>query len=149
MDFFWLVYWHSGSSGKAWFFMKRYFSTFRKSEMGFGSLGGLLFVLFGLIAVFLASQVIPFYYSYYEIQGLMQAQADVSSELNDRDIRQNITQEIKKLNIPVNPEEELKINRLNDGIIIDLYYQEVLYVDFGNGYDYDLWTFTFNPRGER
>jgi cell division protein FtsL len=125
------------------------FMLYRKSEMGFGSLGSLFFVFIILLVVFVASQVIPFYYSYYEINGLMQAQANISSELSDRDIRRNITQEIKKLNLPVNPEEDLKINRTNGGIVIDLYYQEVLYVDFGNGYDYDLWTFTFNPRGER
>jgi hypothetical protein len=129
--------------------MNSYFFTYRKSELGFGSLGSLFFLLIILAGVFVASQVIPFYYSYYEIKGLMQAQADVSSELSDRDIRRNISQEIKKLNLPVNPEEDLKINRVNGGIVIDLYYQEVLYVDFGNGYDYDLWTFTFNPRGER
>jgi hypothetical protein len=119
-----------------------------KDDKGFGSLGVLLSVLFVVIAVFLGSQIIPFYYSFYEIQGLLQAQAEKSSELSDREILQTATQAIKRLNIPADPEEDLSIKRYNGKVVINLSYQEVLYVDFGNGYDYDLWTFNFNPRGE-
>jgi hypothetical protein len=118
-------------------------------ERGIGSLGALLFVLLLVVAIFLGSQIIPFYYSFYEIQGLMQAQADKASELSDKEMYQNISQAIKRLNIPVDPKEDLKINRFNGKIVIELSYQEILYVDFGEGYDYDLWTFYFNPRGER
>ncbi len=118
-------------------------------DRGITSLGTLIFILIIAILVFLGSQIIPFYYSYYEIQGLMQAQADKASELSDKEILQNIRQAIKRLNIPADPEEDLRLNRFNGKVVIDLSYQEVLYVDFGNDFDYDLWTFHFNPRGER
>lgn len=129
---------------------RKYKCHFREeNNQGFLSIGALLFILFVSAAVFLGSQIIPFYYSYFEIQGLMQAQADKASEFTDKEIYQTIRAEMKKLNIPADPEEDLKINRFNNKVVIELSYQEVLYVDFGNGHDYDLWTFDFNPRGER
>ena len=45
--------------------------------------------------------------------------------------------------------EDLKINRLDNKIVMSLSYEEVFYVDFGNGYDFDIWYFSFNPVVER
>lgn len=119
-----------------------------QSNKGASNLGILLFILFVLAGVYVCSQVFPFYYSYYELKGLMESQAEKGGELKDGDIKRVITRAIKKLEIPADP-EELKINRFSGKIIIELKYSEMLYVDFGEGYDYDLWEFHFEPRAEK
>jgi len=120
----------------------------RTRENGVSNLGILLFVFFVLGGVYVSSQVFPFYYSFYELQGLMQAQADKASEFSDAEIKSNIAREIRKHGIPADPDEDIMINRFSGKIVIECSYEEVFYVDFGDGYDYDLWTFQFNPRGE-
>lgn len=117
------------------------------SQCGASNVGILLFILTILAGVFVGFQVMPFYYSYYELQGLMQSQADKGSEFKDEEIKRVLKRALKKLDIPAEI-EELKINRFAGRIVIELNYSEVLFVDFGGGYDYDLWEFHFNPRGE-
>lgn len=119
----------------------------QSDERGASNLGILITILFLLAIIFVGFQCAPFYYSFYELKGLMQAQADKADEFTDGQILENITRAIKKLQIPVNP-EELKINRYAGKIVIEINYSEMLYVDFGGGYDYDLWEFNFNPRAE-
>lgn len=117
-------------------------------EDGVSNLGILLFVFLVLGSVYVSSHVFPFYYSFYELQGLMQAQADKASEFSDAEIKSNIAREIRKHDIPADPDEDIMINRFNGKIVIECPYEEVFYVDFGDGYDFDIWTFEFNPRGE-
>ena len=119
-----------------------------QSQKGANNIGILLFILFILSGVYVCSQVFPFYYSYYELKGLMESQAEKANEFKDGDIKRVLTRAIKKLDIPADP-EELKINRFSGKIIIELKYSEVLFVDFGGGYDYDLWEFNFQPRAEK
>lgn len=118
------------------------------SVRGMSRLGVLLFILLLVAGVFVGFQVLPFYYGYYEIEGLMQEQAKKASVFTDDEIRRNLLERIDKLELPIDSPEDLKINRFNDKITIDLEYQEVLYVDFGEDWDYDLWVFDFNPRAE-
>ncbi|HMO18664.1 MAG TPA: DUF4845 domain-containing protein [Oligoflexia bacterium] len=115
---------------------------------GISTLGTLILLFILVSCVFSAFQIIPFYYSFYEIQGLMQAQADKAQVINDTEMRRTLSREMKKLNIPADPEEDLKINRYSGKIVLELSYEEVFFVDFGGGYDFDIWTFKFNPRGE-
>lgn len=114
-----------------------------------GRLGALILVLIISAGVFVGSQVFPFYYYYFEIQGLMEAQATKAQVFTDEQIRRELMQKIKKLDIPLEDESDLKINRAGGQIIIDLRYTEVLYVDFGGDRTYDLWEFDFNPHVER
>ena len=117
-------------------------------ESGVSNLGYLLTILVVLATVFSSYQILPFYYSYYELLGEMDAKAVMASELTDSKIIEGVKNVIRKNNIPVDV-SELKINRFDDKIIISLSYQEVFFIDFGNGYDYDLWVFNFNPKVER
>jgi hypothetical protein len=110
-------------------------------------LGVLLLVLIVSCGVFVGSQVFPFYYYYWEVQGLMEAQANKASVFSDREILQTLKESLYKLKIRYS-EDDLKINRAGGRIYIDLTYEEVLYVDFGEGYDYDLHVFKFNPHAE-
>lgn len=118
------------------------------TQTGASNLAILVFILCILAGVYVCSQVFPFYYSYYELKGLMESQAEKGGELKDGDIKRVLTKAIKKLDIPADP-ENLKINRYAGKIIIELKYSEVLFVDFGDGYDYDLWEFNFEPRAEK
>ena len=117
-------------------------------EGGFTNLGYLVTILVIVASVFAISQIGPFYYSYYELRGEMDAKAVNADQLKDSQIIEGINSVLKKNNIPADI-ENLKINRLTDKIVISLEYQEVFYIDFGGGYDYDLWVFNFKPTVER
>lgn len=118
------------------------------NQKGITNLGYLLTILVILASLFTAYNVFPFYYSYYELRGEMDAKAVKASELSDKEIIEGVNQVIRKQNIPANI-EDLKINRLDNKIVMSLPYEEVFYVDFGNGYDFDIWYFSFNPTVER
>jgi hypothetical protein len=118
------------------------------NQRGVTNIGYLLTILLILASIFAISQIGPFYYSYYELRGEMDAKAVMGKDLSDARITEGINQVVKKNNIPANI-EDLKINRFEDKIIISLEYEEVFYVDFGSGYDFDLWVFKFNPKVER
>ncbi len=122
--------------------------SFTSCQRGMSRLGILLAILIVSCGVFVGSQVFPFYYYYWEVQGLMEAQANKASVFTDREIRQTLTEALRKLKIPIENEDDLKINRVGGKIYIDLTYEEILYVDFGEGRDYDLHVFEFNPHVE-
>ncbi len=118
-------------------------------ELGINRLGVLLFTLLIAACVFVGYQVFPFYYYFYEIQGLMDAQALKASEFTDEEIRRNLMEKIKKLEIPLEDPEDLKINRYDGKISIEFEYDEVLYIELGEDKTYDIHTFEFHPRAER
>lgn len=120
-----------------------------KNASGMSRTGLLLVVLFISAGVFIGSQVLPFYYYYHELLGMMEAQARKASVFTDQEIRQTLLAEIKKLEIPIESPDELKVNRFNNKIVIELSYQEVLFLDLGGDRVYDLYVFEFNPRVEQ
>jgi len=124
-------------------------TIFRKCENGLNRLGVLFFLLFVLVVGFTSWQIIPFYYYYYELIGTMESQADKASVFTDREIREVLNIKIRKLEIPIEDKDDLKIHRFNNKIIIELEYEEVFYVDLGEDRVYDIHVFKFNPRVER
>lgn len=118
------------------------------NEFGLNRLGVLVFVLLIASCVFVGSQVFPFYYYASEIEGMMDAQARKASIFTDAEIREFLLKEIRKLEIPIDKDSDLKINRTNASIIIELEYEEVLYIDVDEEHSYDLHVFKFNPRVE-
>ena len=120
-------------------------------------LGWLILILFITAGVYVGNQVIPFYYYYHELEGLMRFQAKKAQALSDGEIRENLVRKIKKLELPVDDMDNLRIQRKARTMIIDLEYTEVLYVDvsfLNEFYDmpqggvYDIWVFNFNPHVE-
>jgi hypothetical protein len=112
--------------------------------------GVLITILLVLVGWLLGTQIATFYYSYYDILGLMEAQAKKASVFNDAQIRRTLVKRIKKLELPVeNPESAVKIERFHGKIILELKYEELLFVDFGEDRVYDLWVFKFHPRVEQ
>jgi len=104
-------------------------------------------LLFFAALVYLGGQVFNFYYSYYELEGLMDQQARKASVFSDKEMRQLIFKRVKELQIPIDEPEEIKINRLEGKVVIETQYSEVLYVEFRDK-TYDLHVFSFNPRIE-
>ena len=120
-------------------------------EAGISRLGVLIFVLIIAAAVFVGYQVFPFYYYFYEIQGLLEAQAKKASVFTDAEMKQTILEKVKKLQIPLEDPDSLKINRFDNKIVIEFEYDEVLYIDLSTEDQervYDLYTFHFVPRAE-
>ena len=120
-----------------------------QGERGISKLG---FLFVGSIIggiVWLGFRVMPIYYDYYEILGLMEEQAAKSQVLNDLEILDNLTKRIRKLGIPIGSEERIKIFRTGSRTKIEFQYKEILDVDFGKGRYYKLWVFDFHPVADR
>ncbi len=79
----------------------------------------------------------------------MEAQATKASVFTDAQISKELFRHIKKLEIPIDDPDQLKINRFEGKILIQLQYQEVLSIDLGEDRIYDLWVFPFDARVER
>ena len=119
-----------------------------KNNSGMSRLGTLILILLISAGVFVGYHVFPFYYYYYEIQGLMEAQADKATIFTDSEIRKNLMERIKKLELPIDDPEDLHINRFDGKIVIEMKYEEVLFIDYGEK-TYNLYVFEFNPHAER
>jgi hypothetical protein len=115
-----------------------------KKESGMSKITLAFLIVFGGSAIYFGSQVINFYYCFYEIEGLMEFQAKKGEVFKDSEIRETLFERVKKLEIPVDDPEEIKINRVDGDLIISLKYVEVLSLDF-RGKTYDLHVFPFNP----
>lgn len=114
-------------------------------------LGVLIVVLVIATSVFVGYQVFPFYYYFYEVQGLLEAQAQKASVFSDGEIRKTILEKVRKLEIPLEDPDSLKINRFDGKIVIEFEYDEVLFIDLSTPDQdrvYDLYTFHFVPRAE-
>lgn len=120
-----------------------------RTERGMSTFGFFFMLAIVGIFVYIGYRVLPFYYSYYEILGLMENQAAKSQVLTDIEMRKTILEKIKKLNIPFSTEDTLRIVRTGGRTKIDFKYKEVLDVDFGNGRYYKLWVFEFHPQADR
>lgn len=82
----------------------------------------------------------------------MQRQADKATIFKDSEIRDKILKCIKENNIPYYPEDDLNGEDFSilreDKIYIDLKYTEVLAIDFGEDYYYELKEFPFHAHAE-
>ena len=121
----------------------------RKSHSGLGRLTTLILILLVSAGVYVGFQVIPFYYYYNELLGQMDEQAKKASLFRDQQIRKTLLKFIDDLEIPIDDPDDLKINRFNNKIVIELEYNEVLYIDLGEDRVYDLHVFHFHPRVEQ
>ena len=88
----------------------------------------------------------PFYYCYFELENQFASVIRVASTHTDQEIRQKLMYHIKKLEVPVDP-EQLIIEREEGLMRISLEYQEVFYLTFQDK-DYDIYTFDFHAFSE-
>lgn len=113
-------------------------------------IGKLTFLVFGTIIgalVYAGFQIIPFYYCYFEILNQMDSAVRVASTQSDQELRQKLLYHIKKLGIPVDP-EDLQILRKDGSMKISLSYDEVFYITFQDK-DYDIHVFHFDAVVDR
>jgi hypothetical protein len=115
------------------------------SRAGESGIGKFTFIVFGVIvgaAVFAAYSIGPFFYCYFEIENQMASLIRVASTHTDQEIRSKLLYHIKKLEIPVEP-DDIIIDRSEGFMSIGFSYSEVFYLTWRDK-DYDLHTFHFD-----
>ena len=121
----------------------------KSNDSGFLSFGTFFWVLVLACLVYAGFRISPFYYDFYELQNLMQAQADKASVLTDEEMRSNILAKIKELKMPPESAEDLRIERLSDRIEIDTAYDQLFDIDLGDYGYYEIYRFHFEPFAEQ
>ena len=110
----------------------------------------LTIVIFGaLIAttLYCAYHILPFFYYFYELENQFRTVIGVASTHTDQEIRQKLMYHIKKMEIPMDP-QDLKIRREGNMMRISLPYEEVFYVTWKDK-EYDIYTFKFHADVEQ
>jgi Domain of unknown function (DUF4845) len=111
--------------------------------------GWLTLVVFGsIIGVvgYLAYNVLPFYYYYYELQNQFEATIRTASMETDVDIRRRLTRRMQEMEIPADP-EDLLIERDGGRMRIRLKYTEVFRIPWGDE-DREVRRFDFDAYAE-
>lgn len=115
-------------------------------EYGIGKFTLLVFSLIIIVAIFVASKVLPFFYYYYEIESHMHSLVQVAASNTDEEIKDKLMYHIKKMQIPVT-REEISIVRTPGTINISFEYEEVFDVEFRDEI-YELHVFPFYAYAE-
>lgn len=126
----------------------------RAGQSGLSQIGTLLTVLILVAGIYIGAQVVPFFIYYYEVQGHFDAMSEKAAFKKDKDIREFLSDQIRKMDLPVEKKDLIIVR--NSGIItIELEYQEVLVLDLGQNSDgediyfRELWTFKFHPKARK
>ena len=119
-----------------------------RGESGINRFGTLLIVLLIGAVVFCLTQIFPFYYYYFEIQGYIESQAEKAQAFEDEKIRENILKHVEYLEIPLEDPRDLVIRRFAGKIEVSMEYEEVLYLPWGDG-EKEIWVFKFNPSAKK
>ena len=128
--------------------IKRPSNVCGQNERGISNVGMLFFLAIVGSFVWVLFQVIPFYYDYYELEGQAVAQANKASLFTDAQIHKELSRWIRIMGIPMNAPEDLKINRFDKKIFIELQYTEILEFELFGKY-YELWRFPFDMKVEK
>ena len=115
-------------------------------EKGIGKLTFSVFAAIIAALLYSAYHILPFYYYYFELVNQMEQVIKVASTETDQEIRKKLLYHIKKMQIPVSP-DELRIMRDGKRMSIGLKYEEIFYIPF-RGKDYDIHTFKFDAHAE-
>ena len=119
-----------------------------RREGGIGVIGGLFTIICLAAVVYFSLQVVPVIYSYFDLIGEMKSLASKAHKYTDKEIRENIFQNIKDLGIPIEKADDIKIERTKERITIDCDYSEPVVLDLGGARVYQLYNFEFNPHVE-
>lgn len=114
----------------------------RRSECGLGKFSAIFLVsIFGITA-FLGYNIFPFYYYYFELQSHMDTVIRMAGTLTQKEIRKRLWDQIKWMEIPVEP-KDLKIAKDGEVLKISLEYTEVFYITWQEK-DHVIHTFHFH-----
>lgn len=115
-------------------------------EVGIGKITLLVFGTMLAVVLYCAFNILPFFYYYYQIQSDFESAIKVAGVATDRELRYRLMQEIKHMELPVEP-DDLVIIRDGHHMKISLAYQEIFYITYKDK-DYDLYTFDFVAEAE-
>lgn len=112
------------------------------SKSGIGTVTLLIFVTLAGVISYVAYYVLPFYYYYYDLLGQFEQVIKVAQFETDEEIRKKLMYHINKYQIPCNP-EDLRIERIDDTMVISLQYTEVFKIPWGDK-EYEVRRFDFD-----
>ena len=99
----------------------------------------------GIFVGYCLWNTLPIFYSYYELENQASGVASRAGILTDDEIRRRLVREMKRQEIPADP-DDLEIRRDGNTMLINLRYQESLYIPWFNGDEIELHTFEFDMR---
>lgn len=118
-----------------------------RTEKGITKLTFIVFAALIGAAIYSGYRVLPFYYYYYELRNQFEAATRIASTETDAEIRKKLNYHIRKMDLPVGSDEELReslhIERDGDRMKISLKYEEVFDIDF-QGKNYVIKRFPFH-----
>ena len=117
-----------------------------KSGLGISKITLLVFGILVSAVVYCAYNILPFYYYYYELINQFQSVVKVASTEDDAEIRRRLMYHIKKMELPMAP-EDLIIEREDGEMRIRLQYEETFFITW-QGKDYEVYTFPFDAHYE-
>lgn len=112
-----------------------------RGQLGLGKLTMIVFGLLLAAIVYSGYQIIPFFYSYFEMHNQMTAIIPKAYILKDAEIRRRIMGFIKELEIPADA-KQLLIDRRDGKMRLRLSYEEVFYIPWQDE-DIELYVFPF------
>ena len=126
-------------------------SRFRSSEKGLGKYTVIFFgTIFGITA-YLAYQILPFYYYYYELQAHFDQIVRVASAETEESIRKKLGDHMKWMEIPADI-NDVNISRGPKSVQLSLSYSEYFDVPFADYFDVpfieETWEFPFEVYSE-
>ena len=103
--------------------MNRKLQSAQRFERGAGSLKGLLYLAFLIVAVFVAIKVVPAYVADYQLKDKMTEQAKfaIVNRYTEDQIKDNIFRTIQDLDIPAK-RDDVKVANTSHGIEISVNY---------------------------
>ena len=111
-------------------------------ESGASRITVLIFGSLVFAVLYLGYATLPKFYRYYEVHGQAEGMASRAGIIEDKDIRRRLAREIKRYDIPVDP-EAIEILRGENSMEINLQYEDTLWIPWFDG-EIELHTFEFN-----
>ena len=112
------------------------------SKSGLGTITLLVFVALIGAVTYVAYYVLPFFYYYYDLRSQFEQVIKVAQFETDEEIRKKLMYHINKYQIPCQP-EDLRIERIDDTMVISLQYTEVFKIPWGDK-EYEVKRFDFD-----
>ncbi len=121
----------------------------RSNMKGASRLTILVFCGIFVALLYVAYNIIPIFYSYYELQNQFDQLAKVASTMTDRELQSKIRSYLRQTNVPAEV-GDVAVTRVGDDISLKLDYQEDFYITFRDK-EYVLHTFDFhiNSKGSK
>jgi hypothetical protein len=123
--------------------LKELFSSY---ERGLSNLTLLIFVPLALALGFIAYEVTPFYYNFFELENQMHSLIKVAEVHTDEELRRKLKTHMKRMDLPIGA-EDVEMRRFGNSMKMWVSYEETLFFTW-SGEDHELYTFEFDAVAE-